>query len=104
VTSNPKAKMGLRRRPYAFTEHGVAMLSSVLRSQRAVAVSIEIVRVFVRLRQLLANHADLARKLDALEKKYDAQFKVVFEAIRRLMEPPPDPRRGKIGFGREEEK
>jgi hypothetical protein len=95
--------MGLRRRPYAFTEHGVAMLSSVLRSERAVTVSVEIVRVFVRLRQLLATHIELARKLDELEKRYDAQFKLVFEAIRQLMAPPPSPHKGKIGFGREKE-
>jgi hypothetical protein len=99
VTSNPSARMGLRRRPYAFTEQGVAMLSSVLRSDRAVRVNIEIMRAFVRMRQLLAAHADLARKLDALEKKYDAQFRVVFDAIRQLMAPPPEPaKRGRIGF------
>jgi hypothetical protein len=80
---------GPRYRPYAFTEQGVAMLSSVLRSPRAVQVNIEIMRAFVRLRQLLASHEDLARKLDALERKYDAQFKVVFDAIRQLMAPPP---------------
>ena len=85
-------------RPYAFSELGVAMLSSVLNSERAVKVNIEIMRAFVRLRQLLATHADLARKLEALEKKYDAQFKVVFDAIRQLMAPPPDARRGRIGF------
>jgi len=74
------------------------MLSSVLRSPRAVAVNIEIMRAFVRLRRLLASHADLARKLDALERKYDAQFKAVFDAIRQLMAPPePKPRR-RIGF------
>ena len=83
--------------PYAFTEQGVAMLSSVLRSTRAVQVNIEIMRAFVRLRQILASNAQLARKLDALEKKYDAQFKVVFEAIRELMRPP-TPKRKKIGF------
>src|SRR6266853_3116937 len=80
---------GLRRAaPYAFTEQGVAMLSSVLRSKRAVLVNVEIMRAFVRLRQMLAAHGDLARKLAALEKRYDAQFKVVFEAIRELMAPP----------------
>ncbi|MBN2290823.1 MAG: ORF6N domain-containing protein [Pirellulales bacterium] len=89
---------GRRYPPYAFTEQGVAMLSSVLRSPRAVAVNIEIMRAFVRLRQLLASHADLARKLDALERKYDTQFKVVFDAIRRLMAPSPDKPRKKIGF------
>ncbi len=79
---------GMRRAiPYAFTEQGVAMLSSVLRSQRAIQVNIEIMRAFVRLRRILASHAQLARKLDALEKKYDTQFKVVFDAIRELMTP-----------------
>jgi len=89
---------GLRRAtPYAFTEQGVAMLSSVLRSKRAIQVNIEIMRAFVRLRRLLASHADLARKLEAFEKKYDAQFKVVFDAIRQLMTPPETKRRP-IGF------
>jgi hypothetical protein len=83
--------------PYAFTEQGVAMLSSVLRSPRAIQVNIEIMRAFIRLRQMLASHAELARKLDALEKKYDAQFKQVFEAIRQLMIPP-EPKRRPIGF------
>jgi hypothetical protein len=103
VRSNPALKMGLRRRPYAFTEQGVAMLSGVLNSERAVLVNVEIMRAFVRMRQMLAGHADLARKLDALENKYDAQFKVVFDAIRQLMAPPPEPKRGKIGFAREKE-
>jgi hypothetical protein len=89
---------GRRYLPQAFTEQGVAMLSSVLHSKRAVMVNIEIMRAFVRLRQILATHADLARKLAALEKKYDAQFKSVFDAIRELMTPPePKPRR-RIGF------
>jgi ORF6N domain len=89
---------GMRRAyPYAFTEQGVAMLSSVLHSKRAVQVNIEIMRTFVRLRQILASNAQLARKLDALEKKYDAQFKVVFDAIRQLMAPP-QPNKRKIGF------
>lgn len=88
---------GVRTPPYAFTEQGVAMLSSVLNSDRAVQVNIEITRAFVRLRQLLASNADLARKLETLEKKYDAQFKVVFDAIRQLMSPPAKPRR-EIGF------
>ena len=95
---------GRRYAPYAFTEQGVAMLSSVLRSPRAVAGNVEIMRAFVRLRRVLASHADVARKLDALEKKYDAQFKVVFDAIRKLMEPPgPDTKRGRIGFHAREE-
>jgi hypothetical protein len=88
---------GRRYEPYAFTEHGVAMLSAVLRRARAVHVSIEIVRAFARLRALLAGNVDLARKLAALAKRYDAQFKVVFDAIRELMAPPPTPRRP-IGF------
>ena len=85
-------------RPYAFTEQGVAMLSSVLRSERAVRVNIEIMRAFVQLRQMLSSHADLARKLEALEAKYDAQFKVVFDAIRELMTPPDPPGKRRIGF------
>lgn len=84
--------------PYAFTEQGVAMLASVLRSPRAVAVNIEIVRSFVRLRQLLATNVDLARKLAALEAKYDDQFKVVFDAIRQLMTPPEPAKKRRIGF------
>lgn len=88
---------GRRTRPYAFTEQGVAMLSSVLRSPSAILVNIEIMRAFVQLRQLLATNAELAKKLEALEKRYDAQFKVVFQAIRELMNPPA-PRRKPIGF------
>jgi len=92
---------GRRYPPYVFTEQGVAMLSSVLRSKRAVRVNIEIMRTFVRLRRMLASHEELARQLDALEKKYDAQFRVVFEAIRQLMKPP-EPKRRRIGFKIEE--
>lgn len=84
-------------RRYAFTEQGVAMLSSVLKSPRAVAVNIEIMRTFVRLRQILATHAELARRLDELEKKYDRQFAVVFDAIRQLMTPP-TPERREMGY------
>ncbi len=101
VTSNSAAKMGLRRAPYAFTEQGVAMLSSVLRSQRAVQVNIQIMRAFVRLRQLLAVNSDLGRRLDELEKRmdgHDEQFVRVIHAIRQLMETPPPPKRKKIGF------
>jgi len=78
---------GRRTPPWAFTEQGVAMLSSVLRSHRAVQVNIEIMRAFVRLREILATHAELARRLDELEQKYDKQFAVVFDAIRQLMTP-----------------
>ena len=92
---------GRRYLPYAFTEQGVAMLSSVLRSPRAVQVNIEIMRAFVRLRKMLASNAELAKKLDALEKKYDVQFRAVFEAIRQLMAPR-EPKRRRIGFGSEE--
>jgi hypothetical protein len=93
---------GTRKPPRAFTEQGVAMLSSVLRSPRAVRVNIEIMRAFVRLRQMLATHADLARRLDKLENKYDSQFRVVFDAIRELMAPPPAPPRKRIGFHSEQ--
>ncbi len=90
---------GRRYRPYVFTEQGVAMLSSVLRSKRAVQVNVEIMRTFVRLRAMLGTHADLARKLAALERKYDRQFKVVFEAIRALMEPSePRGRKRPVGY------
>ena len=82
--------------PYAFTEQGVAMLSGVLTSPRAIKVNVEIMRAFVRLRKILASHAELACKLEALERKYDAQFKVVFEAIRQLMAAPQRPPK-KIG-------
>ena len=95
---------GLRRAvPYASTEQGVAMLSSVLRSKRAVMVNIEIMRAFVQLRQMLASNVDLARKFATLEKRYDAQFKVVFDAIRELMTPP-EPKKRSIGFAPWEEK
>ena len=88
---------GRRFLPYAFTEQGVAMLSSVLNSERAVQVNVSIMRAFVKLREMLATHKDLARKLDEMERKYDSQFRVVFDAIRQLMSPPQTPRK-KIGF------
>lgn len=90
-------------RPYAFTEQGVAMLSSVLNSPRAVRVNIEIMRAFVRLRGMMTSNVDLARKIDELEKKYDEQFGVVFEAIRRLMEPPDSGSKRRLGFAVEPE-
>jgi phage regulator Rha-like protein len=86
--------------PYAFTEQGVAMLSSVLRSERAVQVNIAIVRAFVKLREMLASNRELARKMEEMERKYDAQFKVVFDVLHQLTAPPLQPRR-KIGFQRE---
>ena len=97
IVISKKGRGGRRYLPYVFTEQGVAMLSSVLRSERAVQVNIEIMRAFARLRRMLASNEDLARKLAALEKKYDSQFRVVFEAIRELMAPP-DPKKRKIGF------
>jgi hypothetical protein len=94
-----KGRGGRRYLPYVFTEQGVAMLSSVLRSPRAVHVKIEIMRAFVRLRQMLQQNTELARKLAALERKYDGQFKMVFEAIRDLMTPTPKDK-PRIGFRR----
>ena len=83
--------------PYAFTEQGIAMLSSVLNSERAIQVNIAIIRAFVKLREILLTHKELSRKLDELEKKYDAKFRVVFEAIRRLMKEEEKPK-APIGF------
>ena len=95
VTSN---RSGRRTRPYAFTKHGVAMLSGVLRSRRAILVNIEIMRAFVRLRRLLLSQEALAHKLESLERRYDHQFKVVFDAIRKIMDPGVPPKRRRIGF------
>ncbi len=89
---------GARTLPYAFTEQGVAMLSSVLRSDRAVAVNIEIMRTFVKLRSMLDSNKDLAKKLAKLERKYDDQFRIVFDAIRELMSPPAVNKKKRIGF------
>lgn len=85
--------------PYAFTEQGIAMLSGILKSKRAVHVNVEIMRAFVRMRRMIMSHKDLVRRLDGLEQKYDVQFKVVFDAIRKLMTPPEKPAR-RIGFRR----
>src|SRR6185295_11091857 len=84
-----KRGQNIKYRPYAFTEHGILMLSSVLKSDRAIQVNIEVMRTFVRLRRMLASNSDLAKKLEDLERKYDRQFRVVFDAIRELMTPPP---------------
>ena len=94
-----KGKGGRRFLPYAFTEHGVIMAANVLNNERAAQASVEIVRAFVRLRQILASNTELSRRLDDLESKYDRQFKVVFDAIRQLMSPPP-PKDKQIGFRR----
>jgi hypothetical protein len=90
--------------PYVFTEQGVAMLSTVLNSDRAIEVNIQIMRAFVKLREMLSTHKDLARKLADMEKKYDTQFKVVFDAIRQLMKPDETKSKKPIGFRRELEK
>ena len=88
---------GRRKLPLVFTEHGALMAVNVLRSERASQMSVFVVLAFIRFRNILESHADLARKLAELEKKYDAQFRVVFDAIRQLMEPP-EPQRHEIGF------
>lgn len=100
VTSKP-SRGGRRYRPYAFTEQGVAMLSSVLNSDRAIEVNIAVMRAFVRLREILATHKELARKLESIEKRlgeHDEKFQIVFEAIRQLMTPPAATKKRRIGF------
>ncbi len=96
--SNAAGRGGRRYFPYAFTQEGVAMLSGVLRSERAVLVNVAIMRAFVRLREILISNKDLASRLGSLEKKYDVRFRVVFDAIRKLMEPAVHPNRRDIGF------
>jgi len=91
-------------RPHAFTEHGAIMAATVINTPRAVEMSVFVVRAFVRLRQMLASNTELARKLAALEKKYDTQFKVVFDAIRELMTPPAKGKPRAIGFSAKEKK
>lgn len=98
IVMSKREKMGLRHRPLVFTEQGVAMLSSVLASDRAIDVNIAIMRAFVRLRELMATHKELAQKIEELEKKYDAQFCAVFDAIRQLMQPDPVTPKRRIGF------
>lgn len=89
---------GRRYSPYVFTEQGVAMLSSVLNSKRAISVNIQIMRAFVNLRRMIITSVGLRRKIDDMEKKYDGQFNIVFEAIRQLLEPPPEKPKRQIGF------
>jgi len=98
VTSKRDPRGGTQYAPMAFTEQGVAMLSGILNSQRAIDVNIAIMRTFVKLRRMLETHAKLAQKLAELESKYDKQFGVVFEVLNELMSPP-DPKRKQIGFG-----
>jgi hypothetical protein len=95
--SNHPARGGRRYLPYAFTEQGVAMLSSVLRSQRAVSVNVAIMRAFVQVRRAIATHEELRKKLELLERRYDAKFEIVFSAIKQMLEPPTKPKSG-IGF------
>ena len=97
ITSTP-GRGGRRTQPYVFTEQGVAMLSSVLNSERAIAVNIAIIRTFVRLRQILSTNKDFADRVAAVEKKFDRQFKVVFDVLRQLTEPAPVPPKRRIGF------
>ncbi len=99
ATASP-GRRNLRFRPFAFTEHGVTMLSAVLRSPQAMAVSVTVVRAFVRLRHAIAGHAELAHRVDALERRYDGQFKAVFDALRQVLEPEPT-KRPRIGFNRD---
>lgn len=101
--SSKESRGGRRYLPYVFTEHGVAMLSSVLHSEKAILVNIEIMRTFSRIRHILSSHKDLAQKLDTLEQKYDEQFRAVFDAIRQLMSPPGS-KKHRIGFGVEDRK
>ena len=89
---------GTRKLPFAFTEHGILMLSSVLNSKRAIQVNIQIMRTFTRLREMLTGHAELRRKIEDMEKKYDYQFKVVFAAIKKLLERPVEKPKNPIGF------
>ncbi|PIR26207.1 MAG: DNA-binding protein [Deltaproteobacteria bacterium CG_4_10_14_0_2_um_filter_43_8] len=102
-TDDPKRGHGKHRKyvPYAFTEQGVAMLSSVLKSERAVQVNIEIMRTFVKLREMISTHKDLVRKINVMEKKYNQQFKMVFDAIRELMTPSSPKKKHPIGFSAE---
>ena len=97
VTSNSE-RMGLRKKPRAFTEHGILMLSSVLNSAKAIEVNIQIMRTFTKLRELMLVHKDLRTKIEELEKKYDSQFRIVFNAIRRLLDPPVKKNKGPFGF------
>jgi len=99
IAISNKEKMGVRKMPYVFTEQGVAMLSSVLNSDRAIEVNIQIMRVFTQLRRMIESHQDLRHKIEEMEKKYDSQFKAVFAAIRQLMTYPDDAyKRNKAGF------
>ena len=103
IATSSVAHGGRRKEPLVFTEQGVAMLSGILNSDRAIEVNILIMRAFVKLREMISSNKDLSRRLDDLENKYDSQFKLVFDAIRQLMAPADPPKKQKIGFGREGE-
>ena len=98
IVTSKSDRMGLRYKPMAFTEQGVAMLSSVLNSARAIQVNIQIMRAFTRLRQMLLSHDELKRKIEVMEKKYDENFKIVFEAIKQLIETEDKPKKKRIGY------
>ena len=100
VTSNPSLKMGLRRMPYLFTEQGVAMLSSVLRSPKAVQINIEIMRIFTKIRQVINSAKILDDRMDIIEEKYDAQFKIIFDSIKNILSGKDKKKKGTIGFHR----
>jgi len=110
-TSNLRSQIGISKEgrggrrylPYVFTQEGVAMLSGVLRSKRAVQVNIGIMRTFVKMREMMISHKDLSRRLDDMERKHDAKFRAIFDALRELMEPPPVPPKRPIGFVRDKE-
>lgn len=97
IGTSKKSRGGRRYLPYVFTEHGALMAANILNSERAVEASVQVIRAFVKLRQILLSNAELARKVDEIEKKYDANFKIVFDAIRKLMMPPDKPKQA-IGF------
>jgi hypothetical protein len=97
IVTSKSVKMGLRKPPPAFTEQGVAMLSSILKSERAIAVNIQIIRTFTKLREMILESDQLRRKLEVMEKQYDEQFKIVFDALRRLLEDDGTPK-PEIGF------
>ena len=97
IAMSNSGKMGIRRKPYAFTEQGVAMLSSVLNSKVAIQVNIQIMRTFTRLKEVIMSHKGIQRKIENMERKYDQQFRVVFDAIKQLLIPP-EKSKGKIGF------
>lgn len=98
IVISDKEKMGLRKRPLAFTEHGILMLSSVLNSEKAIQVNIQIMRAFTQLRRMLLTNRDLKRKIEEMERKYDKQFSIVFQAIKQLLEPPAPKPKPPIGF------